>query len=79
MLFPTFSHYVAEFWKSHEAMANSELGRNGQFDEVPYIEWEKIKRRIAAWGYPENEALYPTIIAYEQATGNNFWKECTGG
>jgi hypothetical protein len=36
---PSFDNFEKAWWKKHKKLANSELGSNGQFDELPYVEY----------------------------------------
>ena len=68
----TMEQYVKDWWKAHPNFGNPELRANGQFDEIPYVEFAKIERRIAAWDYPFCECRYGSIKEWEEATGLNF-------
>jgi len=35
--------FIEDWWEAHPGLADTELGSNGQFDELPYIEYEENK------------------------------------
>lgn len=39
---PTFKEYQKKFWENNKALAATELGQDGQFDELPYFEYERL-------------------------------------
>lgn len=37
----SLDEYIEWWWDQHEYLVHTELGSNGQFDELPYWEYEK--------------------------------------
>lgn len=43
---PSLEEFVTMWWKMYgPAFGNNELAANGQFDEMPYVEWEQMYGR----------------------------------
>lgn len=38
---PNFKYFEKAWWEKHKALGQTELGQNGQFDELPFIEYEE--------------------------------------
>ena len=38
----TFKEFEKNWWDERKLLADTELGSNGQFDELPYIEWKNL-------------------------------------
>lgn len=39
---PTFKQFKTEWWEKHKTLSDTELGSNGQFDELPFIEYKEL-------------------------------------
>ena len=38
----TFAEFKARYEKENEAMYHTEMGRNGQYDDLVYVAWEEL-------------------------------------
>ena len=39
---PTLEDFIKEWWSDHKNLRDTELGSNGQFDNIPYEEYENL-------------------------------------
>ena len=43
---PNFQEFSKEWWKNNAVLAETEMAKNGQFDELPYVEYEELYGEI---------------------------------
>ena len=40
----TFEQFKENWWDNHPGLEDTEMGSNGQFDDIPYALWDKLMK-----------------------------------